>query len=58
MKSTNPEDSDYFTISSNTISSLSGVTYFSFTGVFQNIRFSFENDSGNKGTVDKMLYRH
>jgi hypothetical protein len=59
-----PGDSDYFDItatgssSSITFSSSSEVTYYNFTGVYQNVRFSWNNDSGNTGRIDKILYRH
>lgn len=35
-----------------------GVTYFNFTGVYQNVRFSWGNTAGNTGRIDKILYRH
>jgi hypothetical protein len=50
---------DYFDIA--TISFVSNddpVTYYNFTGVYQNVRFSWGNTSGNTGRVDKILYRH
>ena len=59
-----PDDSDYFDITatdqSHTInfSNASGVTYYNFTGVYQNVRFSWANDTGNTGQIDKILYRH
>ena len=59
-----PGDSDYFDITATgslspiTFSSSSGVTYYNFTGVYQNVRFSWNNDSGNTGRIDKILYRH
>jgi len=59
-----PGDSDYFDIiatgssSPITFSSSSGVTYYNFTGVYQNVRFSWNNDTGNTGRIDKILYRH
>jgi len=36
----------------------SGVRDFNFTGVYQYVRFSWDNDSGNTGKIDKILYRH
>ena len=60
----NPTDSSYFTITADgqssplTFSNSTGVTYYNFIGVYQNIRFSWGNDSGNTGTIDKILYRH
>jgi hypothetical protein len=59
-----PGDSDYFDITATgssspiTFSSSSEVTYYNFTGVYQNVRFSWNNDSGNTGRIDKILYRH
>ena len=60
----NPTDSSYFTITADgqssplTFSNSTGVTYYNFIGVYQNVRFSWGNDSGNTGTIDKILYRH
>jgi hypothetical protein len=59
-----PTDSDYFNItaidqsSPITFNNASGVTYYNFTGVYQNVRFSWANNSGNTGQIDKILYRH
>jgi hypothetical protein len=33
------------------------VTYYNFTGVYQNVRFSWGNTAGNTGRIDKILYR-
>ena len=33
-------------------------TYQNFNGVFSNIRFTVANDSGNTGTIDKILLRN
>jgi len=58
-----PSDADYFNIAatgeSSTIafSSSTAVTYYNFTGVYENVRFSWSNDSGNTGRIDKILYR-
>ena len=49
---------DWVRISSNTIATLTGITYYNFTGVYDNVRFSYDNDPGNVGTIDKILYRH
>ncbi len=38
--------------------SSSGVRDFNFTGVYQYVRFSWDNNSGNTGKIDKILYRH
>jgi hypothetical protein len=56
-------DADYFNITatgeSSTISfsSSTAVTYYNFTGVYENVRFSWGNDGGNTGRIDKILYR-
>jgi hypothetical protein len=41
----------------NTFSSSSTVTNFNFTGVYQYVRFTWDNDPDNTGIVDKILYR-
>ena len=57
-------DNSYFNItaidqsSPITFTNSTGVTYYNFTGVYQNVRFSWGNTSGNTGRVDKILYRH
>ena len=51
-------DADWSTISNNTITGLSGITYYNFNGIYTYVRFSYDNASGNSGTVDKILYRH
>ena len=38
-------------------SSSSAVNYYNFNGVYQQVRFSWGNSSGNTGSVDKILYR-
>ena len=55
---------DYFDITmdneasaTNTFSGSTGVTNFNFTGVYHNVRFTWGNDPGNTGIVDKILYR-
>jgi len=59
-----PDHNDYFDITaadhSNTINfdNSSSVTYYNFTGVYQNVRFSWANHTGNTGRIDKILYRH
>ena len=63
--STDPTDaSDFFDITmdsaasaTNTFSDSTGVTTFNFTGVYQNVRFTWDNDPDNTGIVDKILYR-
>ena len=37
--------------------SSSAVNYYNFNGVYQQIRYSWGNSSGNTGSVDKILYR-
>ena len=54
-----PGDADYFDIVTISFDSNSdAITYYNFTGVYQNVRFSWGNTSGNTGRVDKILYRH
>jgi hypothetical protein len=62
--SATPSNSDYFDITmegagstANTFSSSTTVTNFNFTGVYHSVRFSWGNDSGNTGVIDKILYR-
>ena len=43
--------------STNTFSSSTTVTMFNFLGVYQNVRFTWDNDPDNTGIVDKILYR-
>ena len=58
-----PSDTDYFDITATgesspiTFSSSTAVTYYNFIGVYENVRFSWSNDSGNTGRIDKILYR-
>jgi len=54
-----PGDADYFDVATISFESNSApITYYNFTGVYQNVRFSWANASGNTGRVDKILYRH
>jgi hypothetical protein len=62
--SSTPGSSDWFDITmdgeaspTNTFTSSTTVTNFNFTGVYHNVRFSWGNDSGNTGVIDKILYR-
>ena len=63
--STSPtEAKDFFDITmdgaaspTNTFSDSTGVTTFNFTGVYQNVRFTWDNDPDNTGILDKILYR-
>jgi|TARA_E500000178_G_scaffold333405_1_gene368275 hypothetical protein len=64
MVSTSPVDADYFNITLDgqssdkvTLTNSTTVTHFNFTGVYQNVRFSWGNASGNTGKIDKILYR-
>ena len=59
-----PVDADYFDITLDgeasptvTFSSSTTVTNYNLYGVYQNIRFSWDNDTDNTGIVDKILYR-
>ena len=62
--SASPSDGDYFDITmdgeatpTNSFSSSTAVTNFNFTGVYQSVRFSWDNDPDNTGVIDKILYR-
>jgi hypothetical protein len=62
--SASPSNTDYFDITmegagstANTFSDSTAVTNFNFTGVYHSVRFSWGNDSGNTGVIDKILYR-
>jgi hypothetical protein len=62
--STTPENTDYYNVTmdgassvTNTFSSSTTVTNYNFFGVYQNVRFSWDNDSGNTCIIDKILYR-
>ena len=52
-----PADTDYFEVTSATYSNASTPSTLNFTGVYQNVRFTWGNDSGNTGVIDKILYR-
>lgn len=53
-----PGDSDYFEIGNIIFTNASdSVSYHNFNGVYENIRFSWGNSSGNTGRIDKILYR-
>jgi hypothetical protein len=43
--------------SSNTFLNSTTVTTYNFTGVYQYVRFTWDNDAGNTGLIDKILYR-
>ena len=55
--SSSPENTDYFEVTSKTFSNASTPTTLNFTGVYQNVRFTWGNDTGNTGKIDKILYR-
>jgi len=62
--SASPSNTDYFDITmegagstANSFSNSTTVTNFNFTGVYHSVRFSWGNDSGNTGVIDKILYR-
>jgi hypothetical protein len=62
--SASPSNTDYFDITMdgagapvNLFSDSTTVTNFNFTGVYHSVRFSWGNDSGNTGVIDKILYR-
>ena len=62
--SSTPNSSDWFDITmdgeanaTNTFTNSTTVTNYNFTGVFHNIRFTWGNDAGNTGLIDKILYR-
>jgi len=61
--SSSPADADYFNITLDgesspvTFSSSTTVTDYNFYGVFHYVRFSWDNDTGNTGVIDKILYR-
>ena len=52
-----PGNSDFFDVTSTTLSSASTVSTLNFTGVYHNVRFSWDNDPDNTGKIDKILYR-
>ena len=64
MATTPTTATDWFNITvegaasaTNTFTSSTAVTNFNFTGVYQNVRFTWDNDPDNTGLVDKILYR-
>jgi hypothetical protein len=53
-----PDNNDYFDIANITFTNTTDpVTYYNFNGVYENVRFSWGNASGNTGRIDKILYR-
>ena len=56
--STSPGVADWYTIENVDLSDQSGITYYNFNGVWENVRFTHDRASGNTGSLDKLLYRH
>ena len=58
MVSSPSQPTDWFDVvlTGDALSS-TGVTTYNFTGVYHNVRFTWENNAGNTGRVDKILYR-
>ena len=54
---TTPASADFFTVSTITDLPSTGIKYYNFTGVYQFVKFSWDNAAGNTGTIDKILYR-
>ena len=52
-----PNNTDYFEVARTTYSNASTPSTLNFTGVYRNVRFTWGNDAGNTGQVDKILYR-
>ena len=56
--STSPGNTDWYTIQNVDFTNQTGITYYNFTGVWENVRFTHDRASGNTGSLDKLLYRH
>ena len=54
---TTPENTDYFTVTTITDLPTTGVKYYTFNGIFQFVKFSWDNATSNTGIIDKILYR-
>jgi len=52
------DTSNWADLGTVTLSSPTAPIPYSFNGVFNYVRFKFANDSGNSGTIDKILYRN
>lgn len=53
-----PDDADYFDIANISFDNNSDpVRHHNFTGVYDNVRFSWGTTAGNTGRIDKILYR-
>ena len=55
--SSSPSNTDYFEVTRTTYSNASTPSTLNFTGVYRNVRFTWGNDAGNTGVIDKILYR-
>ena len=55
--SASPDATDWYTIQNVDYSNQTGITYYNFTGVWENVRFTHDRTSGNNGSLDKLLYR-
>ena len=56
--STSPGNNDWYTIQNVDFTDQTGITYYNFNGVWENVRFTHDRASGNTGSLDKLLYRH
>ena len=52
-----PTNTDWYTIQTVDFTNQTGITYYNFTGVWENVRFTHDRTSGNTGSLDKLLYR-
>jgi hypothetical protein len=63
LSTTAVQDSDFADVTATgqsnpiTFTNSTGVTYYNFTGAWQNVRFSWQNSGSNTGVIDKILYR-
>ena len=54
---TSPTETDFFVVQTITDLPSTGVKYYNFNGVYQLVKFSWDNATDNTGTIDKILYR-
>ena len=54
---TSPDDKDYFTVTTINDLPTTGVKYYTFNGIFQFVKFCWDNSTDNTGIIDKILYR-
>ncbi len=54
---TSPAETDFFVVQTITDLPSTGVKYYNFNGVYQLVKFSWDNATDNTGTIDKILYR-